>query len=213
MTLFSLFMYVLATSLFQHARAFLSWKTNICRFLFVWWIFNFIPCIVYRYLHKLGATFHTWSKRWFVLDRQKGALIYYSDKSERKPRGGAYFTVLSQMIPCIFIHFGRANSHSIVLCLSCFHFHFHTDHRWGILGSLKCCKKWSTALHIHCENKTAKLSFTGSIRCGCTNLDRCHNNWCSRKHWLLNENHATATAHNRVSIQPIHQRMINYFRL
>lgn len=46
-----------------------------------------------RYLHKLGATFHGWSKRWFVLDRQKMALIYYSDKSERKPRGGAYFSV------------------------------------------------------------------------------------------------------------------------
>lgn len=45
------------------------------------------------YLHKLGATFHGWSRRWFVLDRQKGALIYYSDKSEKKPRGGSYFTV------------------------------------------------------------------------------------------------------------------------
>ncbi|KAH8266728.1 hypothetical protein KR018_000774, partial [Drosophila ironensis] len=42
-------------------------------------------------LHKLGSTFHTWSRRWFVLDRQRSALIYYSDKSERKPRGGAYF--------------------------------------------------------------------------------------------------------------------------
>lgn len=47
----------------------------------------------YSYLHKLGATFHAWSRRWFVLDRQRSALIYYSDKSERKPRGGAYFAV------------------------------------------------------------------------------------------------------------------------
>lgn len=64
-----------------------------------------------RYLHKLGATFHGWSKRWFVLDRQKAALIYYSDKSERKPRGGAYFTV------CFLIDFllclKRLNSVSI----------------------------------------------------------------------------------------------------
>lgn len=45
------------------------------------------------YLHKLGATFHGWAKRWFVLDRQKRALIYYADKSEKKPRGGAYFSV------------------------------------------------------------------------------------------------------------------------
>lgn len=52
----------------------------------------FVLCI-FSYLHKLGATFHGWSKRWFVLDRQKQALIYYSDKSERKPRGGAFFTV------------------------------------------------------------------------------------------------------------------------
>lgn len=55
--------------------------------------------IKYRYLHKLGATFHGWSRRWFVLDRQKMALIYYSDKSERKPRGGAYFSV------CFFLEF------------------------------------------------------------------------------------------------------------
>lgn len=46
-----------------------------------------------RYLHKLGATFHGWSRRWFVLDRQKMALVYYYDKSERKARGGAYFSV------------------------------------------------------------------------------------------------------------------------
>lgn len=47
----------------------------------------------FRYLHKLGATFHGWARRWFVLDRQRNALIYFSDKSERKPRGGAYFSV------------------------------------------------------------------------------------------------------------------------
>ncbi|KAH8284254.1 hypothetical protein KR044_001225 [Drosophila immigrans] len=49
------------------------------------------------YLHKLGATFHAWSRRWFVLDRQRSALIYYSDKSERKPRGGAYFAVIKYL--------------------------------------------------------------------------------------------------------------------
>ncbi|XP_017099576.1 pleckstrin homology-like domain family B member 2 isoform X3 [Drosophila bipectinata] len=49
------------------------------------------------YLHKLGATFHTWSRRWFVLDRQRSALIYYSDKSERKPRGGAYFATIDEV--------------------------------------------------------------------------------------------------------------------
>ncbi|KNC23537.1 hypothetical protein FF38_14436 [Lucilia cuprina] len=49
------------------------------------------------YLHKLGSTFHTWSKRWFVLDRQRSALIYYADKSERKPRGGAYFSSIDEV--------------------------------------------------------------------------------------------------------------------
>ncbi|XP_055703759.1 pleckstrin homology-like domain family B member 1 isoform X2 [Phlebotomus papatasi] len=49
------------------------------------------------YLHKLGATFHGWSRRWFVLDRQKEALVYFSDKSERKPRGGSYFTTIDEV--------------------------------------------------------------------------------------------------------------------
>ncbi|XP_059608828.1 pleckstrin homology-like domain family B member 1 [Phlebotomus argentipes] len=49
------------------------------------------------YLHKLGATFHGWSRRWFVLDRQKEAFVYYSDKSERKPRGGSYFTTIDEV--------------------------------------------------------------------------------------------------------------------
>ncbi|XP_013103114.2 pleckstrin homology-like domain family B member 1 [Stomoxys calcitrans] len=49
------------------------------------------------YLHKLGATFHGWSKRWFVLDRQRSAFIYYSDKLERKPRGGAYFSTIEEV--------------------------------------------------------------------------------------------------------------------
>lgn len=49
------------------------------------------------YLHKLGSTFHTWSKRWFVLDRQRSAFIYYSDKTERKPRGGAYFSSIDEV--------------------------------------------------------------------------------------------------------------------
>lgn len=51
------------------------------------------PNSISRYLHKLGATFHGWSRRWFLFDRQKMAFIYFADKSERKPRGGAYFSV------------------------------------------------------------------------------------------------------------------------
>lgn len=61
-----------------------------------WFLSSCLMQLFHSYLHKLGATFHGWSRRWFVLDRQKMALIYYSDKSERKPRGGAYFSVYSQ---------------------------------------------------------------------------------------------------------------------
>ncbi|XP_077283657.1 uncharacterized protein LOC143909520 [Arctopsyche grandis] len=49
------------------------------------------------YLHKLGAKFHGWSKRWFVFDRSAKTLIYYSDKNEKKPRGGAYFQVIEEV--------------------------------------------------------------------------------------------------------------------
>lgn len=49
------------------------------------------------YLHKLGAKFHTWSKRWFVFDRETKTFIYYWDKSEKKPRGGAYFQVIEEV--------------------------------------------------------------------------------------------------------------------
>ena len=36
-----------------------------------------------------------WNKRWFVFDRNKRAIIYYSDKSESKAKGGVYFQVIS----------------------------------------------------------------------------------------------------------------------
>ncbi|XP_047037750.1 pleckstrin homology-like domain family B member 2 isoform X2 [Helicoverpa zea] len=49
------------------------------------------------YLHKLGAKFHTWSKRWFVFDRETKTFVYYWDKSEKKPRGGAYFQVIEEV--------------------------------------------------------------------------------------------------------------------
>lgn len=45
------------------------------------------------FLHKMGSKLHGWSRRWFVFDRNKRTLVYYSDKSEKKARGGAYFQV------------------------------------------------------------------------------------------------------------------------
>lgn len=49
------------------------------------------------YLHKLGSTFHAWSRRWFILDRQRRAFIYYADKTEKKPRGGACFPSIDEV--------------------------------------------------------------------------------------------------------------------
>ena len=43
------------------------------------------------FLQKKGSKFKTWNKRWFHFDRSKRSLIYYSDKTASKPRGGIYF--------------------------------------------------------------------------------------------------------------------------
>lgn len=42
-------------------------------------------CSCRGYLHKMGARIKSWSKRWFVFDRNKRTLVYYADKSEVSP--------------------------------------------------------------------------------------------------------------------------------
>ena len=49
------------------------------------------------YLNKLGVKFKKWNKRWFVFDRQRRSLLYYTDKSENKPRGGMYFQAIEEV--------------------------------------------------------------------------------------------------------------------
>ncbi|XP_066993440.2 pleckstrin homology-like domain family B member 1 isoform X2 [Anabrus simplex] len=49
------------------------------------------------YLQKMGSKFHHWNKRWFVFDRIKRTLMYYTDRSEKKPRGGAYFQSIEEV--------------------------------------------------------------------------------------------------------------------
>ncbi|XP_056636481.1 pleckstrin homology-like domain family B member 1 isoform X1 [Diorhabda sublineata] len=49
------------------------------------------------YLHKKGSKLNGWSRRWFVFDRNKHTFAYYSDKSEKKPRGGAYFQAIEEV--------------------------------------------------------------------------------------------------------------------
>ena len=49
------------------------------------------------YLHKMGTKFKTWNKRWFLFDRTKRSLLYFSEKSEIKPRGGIYFQSIEEV--------------------------------------------------------------------------------------------------------------------
>ncbi|XP_074026513.1 uncharacterized protein isoform X2 [Leptinotarsa decemlineata] len=49
------------------------------------------------FLHKKGSKLNGWSRRWFVFDRNKHTFSYYSDKSEKKPRGGAYFQAIEEV--------------------------------------------------------------------------------------------------------------------
>ncbi|XP_071747338.1 uncharacterized protein [Lepeophtheirus salmonis] len=43
------------------------------------------------HLYKMSSKFRKWNRRWFVFDRNKRTLIYYSDKTETKAKGGIYF--------------------------------------------------------------------------------------------------------------------------
>ncbi|XP_019753738.1 pleckstrin homology-like domain family B member 1 isoform X4 [Dendroctonus ponderosae] len=49
------------------------------------------------FLHKKGSKLNGWSRRWFVFDRNKHTLTYYTDKSEKKARGGAYFQAIEEV--------------------------------------------------------------------------------------------------------------------
>ncbi|KDR07384.1 hypothetical protein L798_03213 [Zootermopsis nevadensis] len=49
------------------------------------------------YLHKMGSKFHHWNRRWFVFDRVRRTFTYYSDRGEKKPRGGAYFQSIEEV--------------------------------------------------------------------------------------------------------------------
>ncbi|XP_018081952.1 pleckstrin homology-like domain family B member 3 isoform X2 [Xenopus laevis] len=49
------------------------------------------------YLVKMGGRIKTWRKRWFVFDRQKRRLAYYSDKDEQKLKGVIYFQAIEEV--------------------------------------------------------------------------------------------------------------------
>lgn len=50
------------------------------------------------YLSKMGGKLiKSWKKRWFVLDRQKRALCYYTDEHHRVPKGIIYFQAIQDV--------------------------------------------------------------------------------------------------------------------
>ena len=49
------------------------------------------------FLVKMGGKIKTWHKRWFVFDRIKRSLVYFTDKSESKARGGIYFQAIEEV--------------------------------------------------------------------------------------------------------------------
>ncbi|XP_046628300.1 pleckstrin homology-like domain family B member 1 [Neodiprion virginianus] len=49
------------------------------------------------YLSKMSKKFHHWNKRWFVFDRKRKTLSYYSDSSAKKARGLVYFQSIEEV--------------------------------------------------------------------------------------------------------------------
>lgn len=76
------------------------------------------------YLHKLGSKFRTWQKRWFVFDRSKRTLMYYSDKSENKPRGGVYFQAIEEVY-VDHLHSVKSPNPKLTFCVKTYERTFH----------------------------------------------------------------------------------------
>uniref|UniRef100_A0A673K3F0 Pleckstrin homology-like domain family B member 2 n=2 Tax=Sinocyclocheilus rhinocerous TaxID=307959 RepID=A0A673K3F0_9TELE len=45
----------------------------------------------------MGGKIKTWKKRWFVFDRNRRTLAYYSDKHETKMKGVIYFQAIEEV--------------------------------------------------------------------------------------------------------------------
>lgn len=68
------------------------------------------------YLNKMGSKFKKWNRRWFVFDRKKRSLLYYSDKSESKPRGGIYFQAITEVY-VDHLHSSRSPTPKLTFCV------------------------------------------------------------------------------------------------
>ncbi|XP_059156985.1 mucin-2-like [Physella acuta] len=49
------------------------------------------------FLHKMGGRIKTWKKRWFVFDRMKRKVMYYTDKTETKLKGSVCFQAIEEV--------------------------------------------------------------------------------------------------------------------
>lgn len=48
-------------------------------------------------LVKMGTRFHLWHRRWFVFDRPRKSIVYYSDQTETKFRGCVLFSAIEDV--------------------------------------------------------------------------------------------------------------------
>ncbi|XP_037574010.1 pleckstrin homology-like domain family B member 1 isoform X2 [Dermacentor silvarum] len=76
------------------------------------------------YLHKLGGKWRSWKKRWFVFDRNRRALMYFSDKSESKLKGGVPFQAIEEVY-VDHLHSVKSPNPRVTFCVKTYERTFH----------------------------------------------------------------------------------------
>ncbi|XP_075547971.1 uncharacterized protein LOC142582302 isoform X1 [Dermacentor variabilis] len=76
------------------------------------------------YLHKLGGKWRSWKKRWFVFDRNRRALVYFSDKSESKLKGGVPFQAIEEVY-VDHLHSVKSPNPRVTFCVKTYERTFH----------------------------------------------------------------------------------------
>ncbi|XP_077564333.1 LOW QUALITY PROTEIN: uncharacterized protein LOC144179768 [Haemaphysalis longicornis] len=76
------------------------------------------------YLHKLGGKWRSWKKRWFVFDRNRRALIYFSDKTEAKLKGGVPFQAIEEVY-VDHLHSVKSPNPRVTFCVKTYERTFH----------------------------------------------------------------------------------------
>ncbi|VDI57551.1 Hypothetical predicted protein [Mytilus galloprovincialis] len=71
------------------------------------------------FLHKMGNKFKTWHKRWFVFDRVKRSLVYYTDKTETRAKGGIYFQAIEEVY-VDHLRTVKSPNHKLTFCVKTF---------------------------------------------------------------------------------------------